>query len=152
MGNWIPGVDGLSPGEIADGIETASKRQFDDEPGGGALDPDTWIPGMDSPGSDAEVPDDEGMWTAPEDQRGDGFANTVLLDGLGSIPRQFDDREGGGFADFALDRGDDATEEVLPEWLRELLGRPKLLVTLVAAAAALSLLGPVLELAANATE
>ncbi|WP_436929078.1 hypothetical protein [Halosimplex halobium] len=80
---------------FASGVERASKRQFDDEPGGGALDLDTYVPGMESPGSDAEVPETEGMATQPLSERSGGFVTGTL----GAIPRQFDDEAGGGLAD-----------------------------------------------------
>jgi len=57
--------------DFADGIERASKRQFDDEPGGGVFDLDTYT-GAERPGSDAEVPAEEGIVTQPADERGDG--------------------------------------------------------------------------------
>jgi len=94
--------------DFADGVETASKRQFDDEPGGGALDLDTYVPGMTAPGSDAEVPENEGMATvAPEDR-----ANGIVTGLLGSVPRQFDDDPGGGFGDAALDTAGDTADNV----------------------------------------
>jgi hypothetical protein len=101
---------------FASGIERASKRQFDDEPGGGALDPDTWIPGVTAPGSDADVPVDEGMATVPESERSGGFPTRVL----GSFARQFDDNPGGGFLDEVGEQATGAAVDA-PVWIQGLM-------------------------------
>ena len=129
--------------DFADGIERASKRQFDDEPGGGVFDPDTYT-GEEAPGSDAEVPEEEGIATQPESERGGGPATSLL----GSLPRQFDDREGGGFADEAADQaGDAAGDAVSTLSLEAKIGLGLVVLVVVLAAAR-----PGLEIGANLTE
>jgi len=106
MGGFFDGI-GSATYDVAEGFSRASQRQFDDDPGGGAFDLDTYVPGMSSPGSDADVNTETGQFTATEDERAGNFATSVL----GSVPRQFDDASGGGFGDETVDQTTDAIGE-----------------------------------------
>jgi hypothetical protein len=111
MGSWLGGV-GDAYSDFEEGLGRASQRQFDDEPGGGAFDLDTWVPGMDSEGSDADISDEAmetGILNAPADERNDGPVNQYI----GALTRQFDDRQGGGFGDEFTNAATDAADSAL---------------------------------------
>ena len=85
---------------LAGSTDEAIGRQFDDEPGGGFADPDTWT------------------------SAGDDLAGNVDE----AIGRQFDDEKGGGFIDEAFGAGDEGMatfSESLANWpiLVDMFGR-----------------------------
>ncbi|MFD1588722.1 hypothetical protein ACFR9U_17220 [Halorientalis brevis] len=110
---------------FAEGLSRSAQRQFDDTPGGGFADLDTYLPGQ-SPGEQADVSDhtDDGILTAPPEETSQGPVYQVV----GSIPRQFDDRPDGGFADEAIDLGGDVATDAAkagtPAWMNPLIEHP----------------------------
>lgn len=133
---------------LAGSTDEAFARQFDDEEGGGIIEGISPEQATDINPFDESIVDEVFGGTTSAERDGDPHAGQTGLveDTLDSIPRQFDDTAGGGFADELLEQAGDAVDEarnVGPEWLDEL---SVLVVVLLVVGAALWLVRPLLEL------
>ncbi|GAB3315277.1 hypothetical protein [Haloplanus salinarum] len=127
----------MSWDDFTRGLDRALYRQFDDVPGGGIADPDTYLPGS-SPGGETDVPEDP-SW---DDE---SIADTFGAEVFAPIGRQFDDEPGGGVIDIIVDR----TTSVGPSWLDE---ATIVVVVLVVLGAGLWLARPLLTIVAGVAE
>lgn len=118
--------------DFAEGLSRSAQRQFDDTQGGGWFDLDTYMPGQ-SAGEQADVSEytDDGIFTAPPEETGQGFAYQFI----GSVPRQFDDTPDGGFADEARNVAYGAVEDgakwATPDGANWFIDRPLMTIALV---------------------
>lgn len=132
------------------GFTRASKRQFDDEPGGGVFDLDTYSPWHDSPGGDAEVPLGPGL---DEGTAGDNTTSGIVA----AVGRSVDDRAGGGVFEGIQETAEDAAERDGPladlaavaAWI---MNNGYLVIGVVVLLALLYLFGPVLRIVAGVSD
>lgn len=124
---------------MAGGLVDSVTRQFDDEPGGGFADE---VGSLLDPGDRASEGTEEFVGTAFESTSPFlWFTNTDE-----SVGRQFDETEGGGFADDAADAAGDAADAATPAWLSWVLNNQEVVVVGLVALAALAATNGTLDL------